>query len=157
MPAQAFPQSEYSTQRPAANDSLYIRAIAEYTVALSKEPQRSIGDNVQPKTLYLARCTYLFDLPEVINGYRVMVLWPSQHARHLKENNGRLVILDLLPLAFENGQFSIDIKQAQANTLTALDHLDWNDGGLGVTSFFDFKNGKMVFDHAKVTGAFHKK
>ena len=156
LPAQAYSQYDSGTPPPSANDSLYIKAITEYTIALEREPKRSIGNNAEPKTLFLVRCTYLFDLPAMINGYKVIVLWPSFQEKYFKENNGRLVVLDLLPLALENGKFCIDIKQSVA-TLDRIDKFDWIDGGMGVASYFNFKNGKMVFDHAKVDGAYYKR
>ncbi|MGK4567051.1 hypothetical protein [Flavobacterium sp. 3HN19-14] len=142
--------------RPSANDSLYIKALTEYTKALEREPRRSVGENVEPKTLYLARCTYLFDMPEMINGYKVFVLWPNDQEKYVKKNNNKLIVLDLLPLTFEDGKFKIHIIQELATSGSKND-LDWADFGLGVTTYFKLEKGKMVFDQTKVVGAYLRK
>lgn len=138
---------------PDENDSLYVKAIEEYIAKQELHPNRYIKPNKSEKILYITAEQHLLDIPKQIKGYEIILLWPNNRWQYYKQNNKTLVVLEFIPLTFENGKFYIDIKQ-MVTTMKNSNKIDWIRMGMEVTTYFKFENGKMVYESTEIGGIY---
>lgn len=144
---------QWNGYNPDESDALYVKAIKEYIINHEFRPNRYIKLNKSEKTLYLIGEQALLDLPDEIDGFSIVLIWPNNRWKYFEENNNRLVVLELIPLVFENSKFYIDIKQ-MVTTMTNPNEINYERMGMEVTSYFKFENGKMIFDCSETSGAY---
>lgn len=142
----------YAAPAASENDSLYIKAVQNYISQYELNPNKYIAPNQSPRVLYISGEDFL-NLPETVDGYKLVQLWPSNQNEYLKENKGRLLTISFLPLTVEDGKFYIDIKQFEIKSKSKTE-IEPVRIGMWVTTYFKFENGRMIYERFTVGGTY---
>lgn len=143
------PSVSLNTNKMTENDSLYLIAIEKFTIEIDSFYNK-YGDKYFEDKLYIAYNDYLTNLPDTINGYKIILLSLSNRKKHFKQNKNELRYIKITPLTVENGKFKITLTPYFAE-LKKRKHLL-----LGLSSwtriYFEYKNERLKYDFSKNGG-----
>jgi len=140
--------------RPDENDSLYIQALKEYITKQKTHTNRYIESNLEEKTLYLLWDVQISDLPKMVDGHRIIFLNSldsKQKKKLYKENNKKLMVIDIMTLTFDKGLFEISFEQWETK-LGRRKFVEKTRYGMRVTTYFKADQNKVTFDYSEVGG-----
>lgn len=130
-------------------DSLYLIAIQKYTDELDSFYQNN-PERKNPRVIYVQHEDYLRLMPVEINGYRIQQLGLNNRKKYFKENNNKLELVEISPLAIENGRFKISLipyfAELKRRNRLDLSLSDWTN------IYFLYKDGKLVYEETENGG-----
>lgn len=143
------PAYSLNTNKLTENDSLYLIAIEKFTSEIDSFYNK-YGDKDFEDKLYIAYNDYLNNLPDTINGYKIILLGLVNRKKHFRQNKNKLRYIEITPLSIENGKFKITLTPYFAE-LKKGKHLhlglsDWT------RIYFKYENGRLVYDFSKNGG-----
>ena len=124
-------------------DSLYLIAIQKYTDELDSFYQ-SNPERKNPRIIYIQHEDYLRLIPGEINGYKIHQLGVSNRKKYFKENNNTLELVEISPLAIQDGRFKISLipylAELKSRNRLDLSLSDWTN------IYFLYEDGKLIYE-----------
>ena len=134
-----------------ASDKIYWMALQKYTTKLATSHPTKVPLDSE-KVIYLEKSIYLDSIPPIINGYKIVLITPSNEREIYLNHHKILVHTKISPVRVEEDYLSITITPYSGKMLNRRHYNLGVSEGSTVYFKYDCDKKEFVFDKIKNWG-----